>query len=372
MTNGIENEPTEQEVIPTEAKSCDQLYFEYKERCEKEGEPKGDLLDFNTKQDIRKITPPFSTDNTDTSTIAVERATITFNPSPIIQKGPTHLFVRRESCELDSEIVLHKEDVDGHCAIDEEISPFPGQDPFDCGVIQEAHIFGNVVVWPDLNNPDETHYKTVFRRYKENFSEITDENGKITEPFAFGPEKMKDIRLVDRENGKIGVLPRPQKENFGGLGKIGYFEIDSLDELEEALAKYDAEEDQSTLIQGICIDAEWAGANQVWNLGEDQIGVFGHIARSRPKNPNKPEGPKVKDYYGITFEFNPETRQASNVQMVITSRSFPVIEPTKTDLGEVYFMGGVKELNKLGPNIVYGAVADEAGTKASIKYPFSR
>lgn len=361
-----EDETIEQEVMPPKTKSCEELLQEYRKRCETLGTPKGFLINFDVDGDTQKITPPFTSDGTDDTTIAAQT---TYNPAPANVGGNTHLWGRQETSERDSKIVLFQEtEADGRWQIDREVPIFPGQDPFDCGIIQGEHVFGNVVVWPDIDNPKEIHYKTVFRRYKESFAEIVDENGEMAEPFASGPEKMKDIRLVDRQNGKIGVFTRPQKANFGGLGKIGYFEINSLDELETALAKYDTdtEEGQSTLIQGICNDDEWVGANQVTLLDDGNIGVLGHIARFRLSDPENPDSSKIKDYYGISFIFDPNTRQASDVKIIITAENFPPVKPNKEDLGSVYFTGGFDKQQK----ILYGSVGDVFGCGVSIECPF--
>lgn len=364
--NNIENETNiEEEINPSRVKSCEQLLLEFKKRCELKGTPKGELIDFDTEKDISKITAPFQKGDTDIRNILAELTA--YNLSPIVIDGQTHLLGRVESksSEKDSEIALFEE-VDGRWQLDAESPIYPGQDPFDCGIIQGEHVFGNVETWTDTDNPEITHYRTVFRRYRENLSEIVDGEGKITEPFAVGPEKMKDIRLVDLKNGKIGVFTRPQKENFGGLGKAGYLEISSLDELEAALAKYDQDEDQSSLIPDLCQDDEWVGVNQAILLEDGRIGVLGHIARFRKTEPDNPESPKVKDYFGMAFIFDPKTLKASNMKIIITADNFPAVEPKKADLGSVYFLGGINDSNQL-----YGSVGDVKGCGAEIEDPFS-
>lgn len=47
--------------------------------------------------------------------------------------------------------------------------------------------------------------------------------------FSSGPAMMKDIRLIELLDGRIGVLTRPQGE-VGGRGQIGFTIIDSLEE----------------------------------------------------------------------------------------------------------------------------------------------
>jgi hypothetical protein len=373
MTDSIENETVEEEAKPSQARSCEQLLEEYRKSNEI-SRPEGMLLDFDIDTDsIQKITPPFSIDETNAKVIAVQHTT-TYNPSPIQINGKTHLLGRMEiessqlQSELDSKIGLFEESDSSHWHTNKQTPVFSGQDPFDWCVVQGEHIFGNVEVWPDPENPTQTHYRTVFRRYKEDFSEIVNEKNEIAEPFAVSPEKMKDVRLVDLENGKIGVFARPQKENFGGLGKIGYFEINNLDELEEALTKYNEEDDQTSLIEGICNDEEWAGVNQSILLDDGTLGILGHIARFRLSDPDNPESPKVKDYYGITFNFDPKTRQASNVKIIITAEDFEKVKPKKDDLGSIYFPGGLIKVDDHYE--LYGSVGDARGCVAKVDDPF--
>jgi hypothetical protein len=49
--------------------------------------------------------------------------------------------------------------------------------------------------------------------------------------FAVGPQWMKDIRLVELADRRIGVFTRPKGEYFGGQAEIGFTIIDNLDDL---------------------------------------------------------------------------------------------------------------------------------------------
>ena len=72
--------------------------------------------------------------------------------------------------------------------------------------------------------------------------------------FLTGPDNMKDIRLAALDDGRIAVLTRPQGSK-GGLGKIGFFIAEGLEEI-SVKAIVDA-----PLFDDLCLDEEWVGAN---------------------------------------------------------------------------------------------------------------
>jgi len=310
----------EQAVIKVApAKSYRELLVEFYNKNKQEGLPKGELLKFNIEDD----------------------AVTVYNPAPVVVDGQTYLWARVEKriTEKNSAVRLFKEGKNGGWDAVEEAPIFEGlQDPFYCGIIGGYHILGGVQVYDVPGTPD-LGYRTVFYRYRNSFTELLNANGETRNPFVEGPEKMKGIRLIQRENGRIGVTVRPQGQ-FGGRGRIGYFEIESLDTLQRALADYERQKDPKTLNGGLFVDEEWGGANELSNLPDGKIGVLGHIA-GFGENSNK------KNYYSMTFIFDPETRSVSNVQIIATAEQFPPVEVKrvkKDDRGSICYSGGLVKL----------------------------
>lgn len=89
--------------------------------------------------------------------------------------------------------------------------------------------------------------------------------------FSSGPAMMKDIRLIELQDGRIGVFTRPQGEK-GGRGMIGFTIIDSLEELNEQTFL------EAEIFQDQFVPEEWGGANEAQLLKNGHIGVLGHIA----------------------------------------------------------------------------------------------
>lgn len=237
-------------------KSYKELLLEFYDKNEQKDLPKGELLKINLEE------------NTDQFTI--------YNPEPVVIDGRTCIWARVEkrAREIDSAVILFKEGKDGGWDVVEGAPVFKGlQDPFYCGVIDGYHILGGVQVYEVAGTPD-LGYRTVFYRYRNSFADLRNQNGKICDPFAVGPEKMKDIQLIQREKGRIGVFTRPQGPHgqFGGRGRIGYFEIESLDQLGSALEDCDQKKDPKTLIQGLFIDEEWGGVNELLSYLTGRLG----------------------------------------------------------------------------------------------------
>ena len=332
-------QPVEQ-VAPN-PKSYSELLIEFNDKNKQEGLPKGELLKFNIEDDALTV----------------------YNPAPVVIDGQTYLWARVDEriTEKDSVVRFFKEGKNGEWEVVEGAPIFKRlQDPFYCGIIGGYHILGGVQVYETAGTPD-LGYRTVFYRYKNSFVELVNSNGEIRNPFVVGPGKMKGIRLIQRENGRIGVFYRPQGQ-FGGRGRIGYFEIESLDTLESALADYDRRKDPNTLIHELFVDEEWGGANELFNLHDGIIGVLGHIA-GFGENSNK------KNYYPMTFIFDPETRSVSNVQMIATAEQFDPVEAKKSDLGSICYSGGLVRLVN-GYVWLYVGIGDTKAGRILIKDPF--
>lgn len=80
------------------------------------------------------------------------------------------------------------------------MEPLYLQDPFVARIGEEL-ILGGVEVFDDEENPGHLNYRTVFYR---------GEGIKTLKRFACGPDRMKDIRLCEMEDGRILAFTRFQ------------------------------------------------------------------------------------------------------------------------------------------------------------------
>ena len=164
--------------------------------------------------------------------------------------------------------------------------------------------------------------------------------------FLTGPDKMKDVRLVELADERVGVLTRPQGAK-GGRGKIGFLVTTSLETI-TAEAIQDA-----PLFRAQCLEEEWLGANEAHRLSNGLLGVLGHIAYFDPN--------EHRHYYPMVFCVNPRTGEASPPEIIACRADFPSGPAKRPDLVDVMFSGGLVRQGD-GNATLYAGLSDaEAG-----------
>lgn len=263
-----------------------------------------------------------------------------YNPAPFIEDGVQYLWGRVEKkgkAETGGDVRLFKESEDGVWDQVENSPVFDGmQDPFYCGIVGGKHVMGGVQTY-EIPGHDNLGYRTIFYRYEKSVKELMP-RGNVISPFAIGPSQMKGIRLVQVTPDLIGVFTRPQGDKLGGAGQIGYFEINSLDELAAKLAEYDDKKDKFTLLPGFNFTSKsgkpvWVGPNQIIVENDGSIFVLGHIAEFV-------EGTDKKRYLPMTFRFDRLIHKVSDVHIIATDRDYPNVVSKKDDLEKIYYPGG--------------------------------
>ncbi len=175
-------------------------------------------------------------------------------------------------------------------------------------------------------------------------------------PFLQGPDHMKDIRLVELADGRIGVCSRPQGER-GGRGQIGFATVDNLDQLTAAAI------DAAPLLEGQFLSEEWGGANELHLLTDGRIGVLGHIAWMQGSGSGE-----EKHYYPMVFTLDIETRECSPLKVIATRDDFPTAAPKRPGLLDIIFSGGL--LRDGDDTWLYAGLSDCAAGRVYIANPF--
>jgi len=306
----------------SKAKSCSELLLEFKRKeVGKEAKPQGVKLKFLGigSKDVYNITPPFLIDG------------------KIVIAGR----VENREDEFNSEIYFFEQHGKDTWIKINDAPIFKLEDPFVATVGGESIVGGVEVSQPPLGDKDDSvTYRTIFYKGK---------SLNTLEKFTVGPAKMKDIRIIELENGHIGVFTRPQNGIYG-RGKIGYIELNELGDLNpENILRAKIIENQFT-------PTEWGGANQL-HLEKDKIGVIGHVACFDEE--------KNKHYYGMSFVFDPKTHTSSPLKIIATRDDFPIGKSKKPDRKDVIFLGGTdKEFN------LYAGLGDAKSGRKPIDYPF--
>ena len=276
-----------------------------------------------------------------------------YNPSvPFDLEGTTWIAGRVEERVGHASRVMFFEKTGANCRLREDMPVFEMEDPFVSFIGGELVLGGVVVEWEGIT---PVSIKTVFYRGKT-LTNLT--------LFAQGPRNMRDIRLVELPDGRIGVFTRPRDfsklEEWGSLAKIGYATIDSMEELTaEAI-------DRAKLLDGHFTGLEWGGANHAFMLKNGLVGVVGHRAWGTFKT--------LEDcdlhYYGIAFALDPATGATTPTKIIISRDCFPPAPAKNPGLVDVTFTAGIKRGGD-GTASVYSGLSDAAVGVAVIPDPFA-
>lgn len=181
--------------------------------------------------------------------------------------------------------------------------------------------------------------------------------------FTCGPGHMKDIRLVDLQDGRIGVFSRPRgpqvEEQYGSGAVVGFRIIHSLDELNAQAVE------TAPVIDGLFGPGEWGGCNQCLLLKDGRIGVIGHRSYKRPD----PEGKTLLVYVNISFIFDPKTRQATEMQIIGDKNCYLPTAAMTPALRDCAFTSGIV-MRKDGRADLYSGLGDVAEGRIVIDAPF--
>ncbi|EMG27806.1 hypothetical protein X560_2146 [Listeria fleischmannii 1991] len=217
------------------------------------------------------------------------------------------------------------------------------QDPF-VTFIDGKLILGGVETFPNPDDDTKLSWRTNFYVVHQ-LNEV--------ELIFTGPNGMKDLRLKQLRNGEIIVLTRPQGDK-GGRGKIGYLKIRSLGDL--TIDKIES----APLLQGNFNDADWGGANEIYELENGEIAVLGHIAFFDEEN--------NRHYYPLVFWLEDDT--ISRPKIIAERADFLDSPAKRADLIDVVFSGGLV----LGPSkaILYAGISDASAQYLELDNPFKK
>ncbi|WDE99004.1 DUF1861 family protein [Lentisphaera profundi] len=256
--------------------------------------------------------------------------------APFESAGKTIIAGRVESRDSEhSEVFFFEESHDQWLPI-EAAPTFSLQDPFFSKINNEL-LIGGVEIFPaPCGTANKLSWRTIFMKGKDIYS---------LEKFFQGPEHMKDLRLVELTDHRIGVFTRPQGDK-GGRGKIGYTEVDSLKDLSIDIVNDAPIFDQFH-------DDEWGGANEIHLLSNGTLGILGHIAKFSQND-------TVRHYASVAFSYNPRTQVKSAMKIIASRNLFSPGEAKRPDLEDVIFSGGLQRLSNGKARLYVGAGDAEA------------
>jgi hypothetical protein len=263
-----------------------------------------------------------------------------YNPSNLFEfEGKTLIAVRVEKRTSEvSQTVFFQRTSDHHFIRRPDLPTYPLQDPF----FQKVHqwtVFGGTEV---LFSPKLTWHTAIY--YGKDLYHL---DHKI-----IAPPGMKDVRLVELKDGRIGVFTRPQGL-VGGRGTIGFFIVNHIQELtKERMVN-------STLLHMLTVDA-WSGVNDAYLRDDGLINVLAHVAVFSPGD--------VRHYYPATFIFDPLTLQYTSLKIIAERSNFLPGPAKRTDLMDVLFSAGIYK--EKGNFFLISGISDVEIQSIQIHNPF--
>lgn len=181
--------------------------------------------------------------------------------------------------------------------------------------------------------------------------------------FTTGPDYMKDIRLVELADGRIGVFSRPRgeeiKQQHGSESVVGFSIIASLDELTAEVIEH------APLIDDLFEAGEWGGCNQAYLLDSGKVGVIAHLSYLYTDE----AGEQQSAYMNTSFVLDPETRSVENYKIIGTRDCYPAGPAKMPHLADCAFTSGIV-MREDGKADLYSGLGDCKQGRLAIDYPF--
>lgn len=182
--------------------------------------------------------------------------------------------------------------------------------------------------------------------------------------FTTGPDYMKDIRLVQLGDGRIGVFSRPRNaeiiRRYGCESQIGFTIIDDLSGLTPEVIE------NAPYIPDMFAQAEWGGCNQAYLLDSGLIGVTGHKCYLD----KDADGIEQQVYMNFAFVFDPVKHRAIESKIIGTRSCYPAAPAKKPNLLHCCFTSGLV-MRPDGRADLFSGLGDTSEGRIVIDYPFS-
>ncbi|EPY28020.1 hypothetical protein STCU_01133 [Strigomonas culicis] len=264
---------------------------------------------------------------------------------PFMYKGKRHIYgrVEKRSEWANSHVRLFVETGKDEYSVLLHYRSFELEDPYIANIKGEM-IFGGTHVRKDKGGMSS--YFGYF--YRGTPAHLT--------YFTTGPNYMKDIRLVDLPDGRIGVFSRPR---LGTRASIGWTIINTIEELGEDVISKAKPLD-------ILGNDMWGGVNQAYLLTSGKVGCIAHYSYE-DKVLNIEADQTV--YLNYAFVLDPITRTIEGGKIIGTQGCYPPCPAKINSLHDCAFTSGIT-MRSDGKCDLYSGVGDTHEGRITIDYPF--
>ena len=181
--------------------------------------------------------------------------------------------------------------------------------------------------------------------------------------FTTGPDCMKDIRLVQMLDGRVGVFSRPRSDEilkqYGSESMVGFQIIDSLDDLSSEIVS------SAPLLPGMFAEEEWGGCNQAYCLDSGLIGMIGH--KCYKTGTTKADEQLI--YLNVAWVLDPATNTIVHETIIATRKTYPDGPAKRPYLIDCAFTSGIVSRSD-GFFDLYSGIGDAEVGRVRIADPF--
>lgn len=173
-----------------------------------------------------------------------------------------------------------------------------------------------------------------------------------------GPSAMKDVRLIELANKKIGVFSHYRTE---GSCLTGFAVIDKIEELSAEVIN------GAKLINHRIFGDAWGGPNQVYLLSSGKLGCISHHGYLLENEAISSE--QLRIYVATSYILDPESLNVEDFKIIATRSCFPDHPPKLPRLQDCVFVSGLT-MRDDGKCDLYSGVGDACTGRVVIDYPF--
>ncbi len=181
--------------------------------------------------------------------------------------------------------------------------------------------------------------------------------------FTTGPDYMKDIRLVEMLDGRVGVFSRPRSEEilkkYGSESMVGFQIINSLDDLSSEIVS------SAPLLSNMFDKEEWGGCNQAYCLDSGLIGMIGH--KCYKEGSTKVDEQLV--YLNVSWVLDPKNNKIVHEAIIATRKTYPDGPAKRPHLEDCAFTSGIVSRDD-GFYDLYSGIGDTEVGRVKIADPF--
>ncbi|KAK7194575.1 hypothetical protein NESM_000375300 [Novymonas esmeraldas] len=264
---------------------------------------------------------------------------------PFQYKGRYHLFGRVEPREkwVESRVRLFEETGKDEYTVVPDQFTYQLEDPFVSKVQSEMFFGGTQVI---KSGGNVTGYFCDFYRGTP----------EVLTHYTTGPDRMKDIRIVQLANGTVGIFSHHKTESSC---LTGFIAVNSLSDITREVIIAAEPIDHTPFLDA------WGGVNQAYLLSSGMVGCISHHGYLD----KDADGGQLNVYCITSFVYDPATNDTHAFQLIGTKGCFPDCPAKAPRVADCAFVSGIV-MREDGKCDLYSGLGDTCEGRITIDNPF--